>query len=73
MDWNEITTQGALDLAESSMLGQLRILNIWGNNIGESGAQALRQSKNLNNLTNTIERYGEMGPHEAMEGGPKPF
>jgi hypothetical protein len=73
LDWNEITTQGSLDLAGSSILGQLRILNIWGNNIGESGAQALRQSKNLKNLTNTIERYEERGPHEAMEGGPQPF
>jgi len=73
LDWNEITTQGALNLSRSSMLGQLRILKIWGNDIGESGAKALSKSENLKNLTNTIERYEERGPHEAMEGGPQPF
>jgi hypothetical protein len=73
LEWNEITTQGAFNLSESSTLGQLSILKIWGNNIGESGAKALSKSENLKNLTNTIERYEEKGPPETMEGGPQPF
>jgi hypothetical protein len=73
LDWNEITTQGALDLSKSSTLDQLRILKLWGNKIGESGTKALNKSENLKNLTNTIERYEEMAPHKTMEGGPEPF
>ncbi len=42
LQWNGITTQGAMYLAGSKVLASLQFLRMWGNEIGEKGVEALK-------------------------------
>ena len=47
IQWNGITESGALSLANSSGFPRLRILKLWGNEIGEKGREAIETSPNF--------------------------
>jgi hypothetical protein len=42
LQWNGITTQGALYLGNSKVLLSLQFLRMWGNEIGEKGVAAIK-------------------------------
>jgi hypothetical protein len=52
LQWNGITTQGAMYLAGSKVLSGLQFLRMWGNEIGEKGVGALKNK--LKQIKNPI-------------------
>ncbi|NIP99211.1 MAG: hypothetical protein GWM98_01400 [Nitrospinaceae bacterium] len=52
LQWNGITTQGAIYLGASKTLGNLLFLRMWGNEIGGKGVDAIK--KNLKKVKNPI-------------------